>query len=146
MSFQKQIGQSLVWRGLYFVTVLVMNIFLSRYFQAGNAGWIFYLCNNFSLIVILAGLTIENSVNYYSSKKAISDDELAWFSVAWSVMVSVIVFIGLWFYFGRYKNTTVITRAEYLYYAICYVKALMICINSSAFNDAPPTSPPSTSG
>jgi hypothetical protein len=69
MSFQKQIVQSLVWRGLYFITVLVMNIVLSRYFQASGAGWIFYLSNNFSLIIILAGLTMESSVNYYSSKK-----------------------------------------------------------------------------
>ncbi|MEJ7681192.1 MAG: hypothetical protein WKG06_25775 [Segetibacter sp.] len=71
MSFQKQIAQSLVWRGLYFISVFVMNIFLSRYFEAGNAGWIFYLSNNFSFIVIIAGLNLETSVNYYSSKKVL---------------------------------------------------------------------------
>lgn len=126
MSFQKQIGQSLLWRGLYFVTVLVMNVFISRYFQAGDAGWIFYLCNNFSLIVILAGLTMETSVNYYSAKQSIDDDRLAWFSLIWTVGVSIIVFTGLWFYFGRYKNTTVITRSAYLFYAICYISGIQL--------------------
>ena len=126
MTFQKQIGQSLVWRGFYFITVLVMNIFLSRYFQASDAGWIFYLCNNFSLMVILAGLTMETAVNYYSAKNGIDDSQLAWFSIAWTIMVSLVVFVVLWFYFGRYKNTTAITRAEYIFYAICYVAGIQL--------------------
>lgn len=126
MSFQKQIAQSLVWRGIYFISVLVMNIFLSRYFEAGNAGWIFYLSNNFSLIVIVAGLTIETSINYYSSKKAIDDNQLAWFSIGWSVLVSVVVFAGLWFFFQFDKSAAVITRSEYLYYAICYIAGIQL--------------------
>jgi len=108
------------------MTVLIMNIFFSRYFQASGAGWIFYLCNNFSLIVILAGLTMESSVSYYSSKKSIDDNQLAWFSVLWSLMVSVVVFVALWFYFGKYKNTTEITRTEYLYYALCYITGIQL--------------------
>jgi O-antigen/teichoic acid export membrane protein len=41
-------------------------------------------------------------------------------------MVAVVVFIGLWFYFGRYKDTTVITRAQYLYYAVCYISGIQL--------------------
>ena len=126
MDFQKQIAQSLVWRGLYFVTVLVMNIFLSRYFEAGNAGWIFYLSNNFSFLVILVGLTMENGVNYYGSRKDIDAGHLAWFSIAWSFIVSIVVFIGLWFYFGRFKDTSFLTRSQYLYYAICYIAGIQL--------------------
>lgn len=126
MNFQQQIVQSLIWRGLYFASILVMNIFLSRYFEAGNAGWIFYLCNNFSFLLILVGLTIENAVNYYSSRKEIDEKQLTWFSIAWTLMVASVVFVGLWFYFGRYKDTTVITRAQYLYYAIAYTAGIQL--------------------
>lgn len=126
MSFQKQISQSLVWRGLYFITVLVMNIFLSRYFQAENAGWIFYLCNNFSFIVILAGLTLETSVSYYSSNKGIDDNQLAWFSIIWSLLISVVIFIVLWFYFELFKTPAVTSRTDYLYYAICYISGIQL--------------------
>jgi hypothetical protein len=103
-----------------------MNIVLSRYFQASGAGWIFYLSNNFSLIIILAGLTMESSVNYYSSKKSIDDNQLAWFSVLWSGLVGVVVFVGLWFYFTSYKNTAVITTSQYLYYALCYIVGIQL--------------------
>lgn len=103
-----------------------MNIFLSRYFQAGNAGWIFYLCNNFSFILILAGLTIESAISYYSSKKGIDDSELAWFSIAWSLAVSIVVFLVLIIYFIVLKNTAVVTTEDYLYYALCYIGGIQL--------------------
>lgn len=126
MSFQKQIAQSLVWRGLYFATILIMNIFLSRYFEAGNTGWIFYLCNNFSFLLILVGLTIENGVNYYASKEEIDHNKLAWFSIVWTTLVAIVVYTGLWFYFGKFKDTSFLTRTQYLYYAICYVAGIQL--------------------
>ena len=126
MSFQKQIAQSLVWRGLYFVTVLFINIFLSRYFEARDAGWIFYISNNFSFVVIIAGLTMETAVSYYSSKKDIDDSELAWFSMGWSFLVSVIVFAGLSIYFAATKSHYSIDRADYFFYAICYVGGIQM--------------------
>lgn len=103
-----------------------MNILLSRYFEAGDSGWIFYLCNNFSLLLILAGLTIENAINYYSSQKTIDDTALTWFAVIWTILVSFIVIVLLWFYFGRYKDTSFLTREQYLYYAVCYVAGIQL--------------------
>lgn len=125
MSFKKQIAQSIVWRGLYFITVLIINIFLSRYLGAGDTGLILYLSNNFSLIVIVAGLTMEASINYYSSKKSIDDNQLAWFSIVWSLLISVAAFIVMSFYFKKYENTA-ITRHDYLYYAICYIAGIQL--------------------
>lgn len=126
MNFQQQIAQSLLWRGLYFVSILVMNIFLSRYLEAGNSGWIFYLCNNFSFLLILVGLTMESGVNYYASRNSINHNKLSWFSILWTLMVAAIVFVGLWFYFGRYKDTSFLTRAEYLYFALSYITGIQL--------------------
>jgi O-antigen/teichoic acid export membrane protein len=103
-----------------------MNIFLSRYFEAGNSGWIFYLSNNFSLLLIVAGLTMESAINYYSSQKAIDDNALTWFALAWTFVVSFAVMVLLWFYFGRYKDTSFITRGQYLYYALCYIAGIQL--------------------
>ncbi len=126
MSFQKQVTQSLIWRGLYFFTILVMQIFLSRYLEAGNSGWVFYLTNNFSFLLILVGLTMENGVNYYSSSQSINHNKLAWFAIVWTVMISVVVFVGLWFYFGRYKDSTAFTRNEYLFYGLTYITGIQL--------------------
>lgn len=126
MSFQKQIARSLVWRGLYFISVLVMNIFISRYFEAGNAGWIFYLSNNLSLVAIVAGLNIETSISYYSSKRSIDDNQLAWFSIIWSFLVTIAVFIAFWFYLNTHNNAAPVSHADYLFYAICYIAGIQL--------------------
>lgn len=125
MSFQKQIAQSLIWRGLYFITVLVMNIFLSRYLKAANVGRIFYLSNNFSFIIIIAGLTMETAVNYYSSRREIDDNKLAWFSITWSLFVAAVVFAGLWIYLKFFKPADHVGTL-YFYYAICYVGGMQM--------------------
>ena len=103
-----------------------MQVFLSRYLEAGNAGWVFYITNNFSLLLIVVGLTMENAVNYYGSNKTLHHSSLAWFSVVWSVLISIVVFVAFWFYFGRFRDTTAITRSEYLYYGITYIMGIQL--------------------
>lgn len=126
MDFKQQIVQSLIWRGLYFLTVLILNIFLSRYFEAGNAGWIFYLSNNFSLILIIVGLTMETGVNYYASTNEIGYNRLVWFSLAWSAIAAIVVSIGISIYFGYFKNTTIVSNTQYLFYAVCYIGGIQL--------------------
>ena len=77
-------------------------------------------------MLMLAGLTIENGVNYYASRNSIDHKQLSWFSIAWTVMVACIVFVVLWFYFGRFKDTSFLTRAEYLYFAVCYIAGIQL--------------------
>jgi O-antigen/teichoic acid export membrane protein len=111
---------------LYFLTILILNIFLSRYFEAGNAGWIFYLSNNFSFILIIVGLTMENSVNYYASTTEIGLNRLIWFSLAWSTLAAVVVFTGILIFSGFFKNNVAISNRQYLYYAVCYIGGIQL--------------------
>ncbi|MBA4140232.1 MAG: oligosaccharide flippase family protein [Segetibacter sp.] len=103
-----------------------MSILLSRYLQAGNAGWVFYLCNNFSFILILAGLTIENAITYYSSQKTINDDALAWFSLAWCLIVSLVIFTSFSLYLHTFTGSPFITNGQYLFYAVCYIAGVQL--------------------
>ena len=43
MKFKQVIFSGIFWRGLYFVTVLLLNIVVSRYFHAKGSGWIYYI-------------------------------------------------------------------------------------------------------
>ena len=126
MNFRRQVTQSLIWRGLYFITLLVMNIFLSRYLGASNSGWIFYLSNNFSLLLIVTGLTIENAISYYSSQKTIDDTTLTWFAIIWTVVSSLIASILLWFYLEKFTISSALTQGQYFLYAICYIAGLQL--------------------
>jgi len=126
MSFQKQIVQSLLWRGSYFTSILVLNIFLSRYLGAAQTGWIFYISTNFSFILILAGLTIENAVNYYASNKEIEQEKLAWFSLLWSVMVGVAALIFLWIFYQNLTGAPYADKTRYVLYGVSYVAGIQL--------------------
>jgi O-antigen/teichoic acid export membrane protein len=126
MNFKKLLGQSLVWRGLYFLSVLVMNIFLSRYFRAGGAGWIFFMSNTFSLVVILAGWTMENALTYYSARKLINDHQLSWFSIVWTFFVFIAVLFGYGIYLYLYHPAINSSRADYLFYATSYITGIQL--------------------
>ncbi|TDH28042.1 hypothetical protein EXU57_06145 [Segetibacter sp. 3557_3] len=126
MSFQQQVIQGLIWRGMYFLTVLLINIFVSRYFEAENAGWIFYFCNNLSLLMLIAGLTMENAVNYYGSNGQINRNSLAWFSLIWSLVVSIIVGLFLVIYYTWIHTVTTEQRNDYLFYSLCYIAGIQL--------------------
>ena len=59
MQFKQSVMQHIFWRGLYFLSVFILNILISRYFKAEGSGWIFYTINNLSLLLLIAGLSLE---------------------------------------------------------------------------------------
>ncbi len=43
----------IVWRGLYFFSVLLLNIGIARFFAAEKSGQIFFIVNNLALILLI---------------------------------------------------------------------------------------------
>ncbi len=126
MHFQKLLRQSLIWRGLFFVSLLLMNVVLSRYFKASGTGWIYYLSNFFTFIILIAGLSMESGVTYFASRLEIPPGRLAFFCLLWTIVVSVIVLAVLALYFGRIRDESTLTRNQYLYFAMCYITGIML--------------------
>jgi O-antigen/teichoic acid export membrane protein len=118
--------QSLVWRGIYFFTILLLNIVLSRYLKASGAGWVYYLTYWFSLLLLVASFSMESAVTYYASNKRISHHKLAWLSLTWSVFVAVIIALSINLYFGEIKNESDITRDQYVFYAVSYISGILL--------------------
>ncbi len=118
--------QSLLWRGVYFVTVLVLNIVLARYLLADGAGWINYLTNFFAFIILIASLNMESAVTYFSSKEEISKPKLTTVSLFITLMAGVGVLITLYYYFGEIKHTPYAEKRLYLLYAVTYICGLLL--------------------
>lgn len=124
MRFKQIIFSSLLWRGLYFFTVLLLNIVVSRYFQAKGTGWIYYIINYFSFILIVASLSLESGMTFFASKMAIRENKLATFSVVWSTIVSVVIVLLIYLY---YKNPNQeITRNQFAFFAITYISGILL--------------------
>jgi len=48
MNFKKLLAQSIIWRGFYFFSVLLVNVFLSRYLKAAGSGNLYFTTIIFS--------------------------------------------------------------------------------------------------
>ena len=57
--------QHLLWRALYFFSVLLINIGIARFFAAEKSGQIFYIVNNLALILLLVSISLESGSAFY---------------------------------------------------------------------------------
>jgi O-antigen/teichoic acid export membrane protein len=126
MNFHRLLLQSLLWRGLFFLTFFIISILLPRSLQAAGAGWVYYLTNWFSLILLVASLNLESAVGYYSASQRINNNRLAWLSFVWTILVGAIVFIIMRVYFGEIKKEEPITQNQYLFFAVSYITGILL--------------------
>ncbi len=124
MKLRNLIYQSILWRGIYFASVLLLNIMIARYFEASYSGLIYFVTNSFALIVTISSLSMESGVAYYTASGEVPAVRLANFSVWWTVLSTILVFIALQLliYFGVLPDAY---RLQ-LFPAICYVAGCML--------------------
>ena len=92
------IAQHLLWRGLYFFSVLLINIGIARFFAAEKSGQIFYIVNNLSLIIIGVSISLESGASFYVASGKIGVMAMARFCLIWAVGASGIA-LGVWWIF-----------------------------------------------
>ena len=87
---RKALLDSFIWRGIYFITTLILNICIARIYEATQSGWIYFISNNFYLVILLGGLSLDSSMTYFSASKQVSPHKLAFFSMLWPFLVSLL--------------------------------------------------------
>jgi O-antigen/teichoic acid export membrane protein len=126
MTFEKLLQQSLIWRGFYFITLLMVNIVLSRYLHADGSGWIYYITNAFTFILLVSSLSIDSGYTYYAASNGIKHNKLAWFSIIWTFVIGIIVAVSIAVYFGKIKNIPVKDWGAYKMYAVSYICGILL--------------------
>ncbi len=87
---RKALLDSFIWRGVYFLTTLVLNVCIARIYEATQSGWIYFISNNFYLVILLGGLSLDSSMTYFSASNQVSNHKLAYFSMLWPFLVSLL--------------------------------------------------------
>src|SRR3569623_692028 len=126
MGIEKLFEQSIIWRGVYFITALVTNILLSRYLQAQLSGSVLYLASIFSFIALLLGLGLDSGLTYFASRKLISFNKLVTFAAFWIIGIALIGFVTSGFFLQQIFEgpATAINGASK--YAVYYTCGLMM--------------------
>jgi O-antigen/teichoic acid export membrane protein len=86
----------ILWRGLYFFSILLLNIGIARFFAAEKSGHIFYIVNNLALILLLASISLESGCIYYIASENLEVTRMARLCLVWAVLASGIALAGWW--------------------------------------------------
>src|SRR5688572_8507573 len=98
MIFQRLLYQSLLWRGIYLGSLLLLNILVSRLYGAGGSGWIFYISSIFALFILLCSFSLETAMGYYLADKRIPASQLFIISLVWVLAAGLLT----WWLAGSY--------------------------------------------
>ena len=126
MSFSTHIKQSIIWRGFYFITLLLLNVFLSRFLKADGSGIIFYLSNFFSFLVLILSFNMDGSFTYFASSKTIPFNHLASLALLWTALIALLVYVLLPHYFLFFDSDVVATDNNVSKYGLYYVVGILL--------------------
>lgn len=100
MKLARTFTTSILWRGFYFLSVLILNILVSRHFEADGSGQIYYITNLFALGVMLISFCLETPMGYYLSQKKLTEAQLSVTAVGWSILVMVPAYFVISYFAG----------------------------------------------
>ena len=99
MNFKKLLAQSIFWRGFYFFSVLLVNVFLSRYLQAAGSGSLYFLTIIFSFSQAVLALGLEQGITYFASGNIIPRNKLVIIAALWSAVGGLLMIGFVYIYF-----------------------------------------------
>lgn len=91
MSLRKLIFQSILSRGLYFLSATVLNIMIARYYEASYSGLLYFMINSYALVVIVGSLSIESGVSYFLASGRVQANEVGFFSLLWTIGITAVI-------------------------------------------------------
>src|SRR5450432_2257033 len=102
------IQQHILWRGLYFFSVLLINIGIARFFAAEKSGQLFFIINNLALILLVVGMSLESGLTFYIASAKLKSGIMAWFCLVWTVAASVVAF-AIWCFLLYFSHSVYLT-------------------------------------
>lgn len=121
MGLKKLFAQSILWRGFYFFSILLVNIFLSRYLRASATGNIYFLTFIFSFAQLIIGLSAESAIVYFAAGNLIQRNKFIGLISLWSIAAGIIVILFTYLYFSITHSFSQNFLLPYCVYGFLYV-------------------------
>lgn len=131
MQAGRSLMQSMLWRGLYYVTAFVINILIARHFQATVSGVIYYISSVYALVLLFTSLSLESGIIYFAAKGEIAISKLYSFSLIWSLVIGVLTFVVVYLFFAdAYAE---ISRSLLIASSVTYILGNLLTTYCSGF-------------
>lgn len=124
------IVQHLLWRGLYFFSVLILNILISRLFAAEKSGQIFYIINNLSFVLLLVSMSLESGAVFFISSGKLDGLQMARFFVIWTLFAATVA-ASLWWLGLHFTGSAFSRNSGFLVASLLFIGGVLM---TSFFN------------
>ena len=115
----------ILWRGLYFFSVLLLNICIARFFAAEKSGQIFFIINNLALILLITSLSLESGSTYYIASGNLDSSQMAGFCLIWSAAAALIAFT-IWFSVLYFSDSTFLNGTGFLLSSFLFILGVLL--------------------
>lgn len=126
MDFKKLITQGIIWRGLYFFSLLLVNVFLSRYLQAAATGNLYFITIIFSFLQVVLTMGMEAGILYFASSGKISSKHLMLITFCWSFIAGLIMMLLVRLYFLIDNSLPDELAMPYAVFGFCFVTGMIL--------------------
>ena len=131
MQASKVLWQSVLWRGLYYVSAFIINILIARHFEASVSGAVYFISSIYALALLVTSLSIESGIIYFAAQQKIPVSKLFGFSLLWSAVVGTLVFLSIFcFYKDDYRG---ISNELLLFSGVFYITGNLLITYCSGF-------------
>jgi O-antigen/teichoic acid export membrane protein len=111
--------QHILWRGLYFFSILLINIGIARFFAAEKSGQIFFIVNNLALALLVVSISLESGATFYIASGKLEASLMANFCLIWAMGASLVALSGwgtiLYFLHSVYLKDTIFLASSFLF-------------------------------
>ncbi len=134
--------QHIVWRGLYYFSVLLINISIARFFAAEKSGQIFFIVNNLALILLIASASLESGCAYYVASGIIKSSQISRFCLVWAIVASLFT-LTIWSFLVYHSHPVYLNNYGFLAASFLFILGvLMTTYFTSLFNARKEFGPP----
>jgi O-antigen/teichoic acid export membrane protein len=117
--------QHILWRGLYFFSVLLINIGIARFFAAEKSGQIFYIVNNLAFVLLVVSLSFESGTAFYIASGKVEATPMANLSLLWAMAASMIG-LALWWSILYYSHSIYLGDRKFLLASFFFILGVLI--------------------
>ena len=114
----------MLWRGLYFFSVLLLNVGIARFFAAEKSGQIFFIVNNLALILLLVSISLESGSAYFIASGNLEPSQLARFCLIWAAIASLVA-IAVWWSVVDFSHPSFLTDNGFLFTSFLFILGVL---------------------
>lgn len=119
MIFRRLIYQSLLWRGVYLISLFLLNVLLSRLFGAAGCGWIFYLSSIYAFFILLCSFSLETSIGFYHANRRIPVSNIFALTVVWTLIAGLSTWVLAGVLFKEYNEW--VPKTQFVWIGVSFV-------------------------